>query len=467
MKKRRADLVGGILSLPQRTEHRARRPVVDQTIPSLAELLGHFRGCFRAESYSTFCCAVEAWVVCLGPRCLSEVWQSCVTNRLRHYCSLYDFFCRARWDWDELGKILLMLLILQFVPSGFVWLAVDDTLCHKRGKKVAFGGIFLDPVLSSKTRKVFRYAVNYVVLALVVQPPFRKDRTFALPVLWRAFRKKGHAEHKKKTELARDLARLAALSLPDRRVWLVGDSAYVNASVLRDRPANLEVIGPLPLKAALYRCPEPVTQRRRGRLPTKGQRLPTPKEMLGMPLEFVADEQTFGLPNGGKVLRVQALRGVLWYTGCKQQRVAVVLLRDPSGKWRDEALLCTDATLSVEQIVSGYCRRWAIEVAFHDAKQYLGLADARVWSEGSVKRAHPMALFCVSLAVLWQAKYGEGLPEVRRERPWYKAPGLTFTALLGKLRLAIWAGRISEGMSARQAQPHPLENILHCLAAVR
>ena len=82
--------------------------------------------------------------------------------------------------------------------------------------------------------------------------------------------------------------------------------------------------------------------------------------------------------------RTPPLRGILWYTGCKQQRVAVVLLRDPSGKWRDEALLCTDVTKSVEEVVAGYCRRWSIEVAFHDAKQYLGMADARVWCEASM-----------------------------------------------------------------------------------
>ena len=51
--------------------------------------------------------------------------------------------------------------------------------------------------------------------------------------------------------------------------------------------------------------------------------------------------------------------GILWYTGCKQQRVAVVLLRDPSGKWHDEALLCTDVTKSVEEVVAGYCRHGA------------------------------------------------------------------------------------------------------------
>jgi hypothetical protein len=440
---------------------------VDQSIAPLADLLGHFRGCFRAESFATFCAAVEAWLVCLGPRRLSEVWQFCVMDRARRYGALYDFFSRASWEWDDLGRVLLTLLVLEFVPAGLVHVAVDDTLCHKRGKRVAFGGIFLDPVLSSKKRKVFRYAVNYVVLALVVVPPFRPDRAFALPILWRAFKKKGAAGHRKKTELAREMALLVAAALPGRRVCLVADSAYVNASVLRDRPANLDVIGPLPLKAALYCCPQPRRKGQRGATPKKGERLPSPREMLDKPEEFVAAEQAFALPGGEKVLRVQALRGLLWYTGCKQERVAVVLLRDPTGSWRDEALLCTDVTMSVEEIVAGYCRRWSIEVAFHDSKQYLGLADARVWSEGSVERAHPMAFFCVSLAVLWNARQGEGLPEVRRERPWYVAAGLAFTAMLGKLRLAIWGHRLSEGTGAQTPDTHPLDNLLHCLAAVR
>jgi hypothetical protein len=237
--------------------------------------------------------------------------------------------------------------------------------------------------------------------------------------------------------------------------------------VLRDRPANLEVVGPLPLKAALYGAPGPVEPGRRGRRPKKGKRLPSPKEVLARPDEFVAERRVFVLPGGDKVLRVQVLRGVLWYTGCQDERVAVVLLRDPSGSWRDEALLSTDAALGVEEIVSGYCRRWGIEVAFHDAKQHLGMQDARVWSAASVARAHPMGFFCLSVALLWYARNGQGLPEVRRVRPWYEAVGVTFTAMLGKLRLAIWGGRISEGSGEQAPQQHSLENLLHALAAVR
>jgi hypothetical protein len=96
------------------------------------------------------------------------------------------------------------------------------------------------------------------------------------------------------------------------------------------------------------------------------------------------------------------------------------------------------------------------------------MQDAQVWCAASVLRAHPMGLCCVSLAVLWYARHGQSLPEVRRERPWYAGGvGPTFTAMLGKLRLAIWGNRIFEGMGEEKLEPPSLEKLLHCLAAVR
>ena len=311
---------------------------------------------------------------------------------------------------------------------------------------------------------MFRFAVNYVVLALVVQPPWRPDRCFALPVLWRAFRKKGTAEHRKKTELARELAHLVALALPARRICLLGDSAYVNATVMRDRPGNLEVIGPLPLKAALYRMPGPAESGQRGRKRKKGERWPTPKRMLEMPEEFVADERAFALPSGDKVLRLQTLRGVLWYTG---------LQRGAGGRWcccatrrgrgGTTALLSTDVGLGVDEVVLGYCRRWSIELAFHDAKQYLGMQDPQVWCEASVERAHPMGFFCLSLTMLWYAVNGDGHERPTRERPWYERDQRgALTEVLGTLRLALLRGRYFGEQGTPALRRHPRKSFSTC-----
>ena len=85
---------------------------------------------------------------------------------------------------------MVKLLCAFVLPGSRVFLAIDDTLCHKRGASVAFGGIFRDAVLSTKQCKILRFGTNWVSLGLVVQLPFRKDRFFCLNVLWRVCAKK-------------------------------------------------------------------------------------------------------------------------------------------------------------------------------------------------------------------------------------------------------------------------------------
>jgi hypothetical protein len=95
--------------------------------------------------------------------------------------------------------VLATLIAAQLIPSGIIWLVVDDTLAHKRGAKVACGGFFWDAVLSTRKHKVFRFGLNWVVLGIAVRLPCRDDRYFCLPVLWRVYRKKGQPQHRKRT----------------------------------------------------------------------------------------------------------------------------------------------------------------------------------------------------------------------------------------------------------------------------
>ncbi len=83
---------------------------------------------------------------------------------------------------------------------------------------------------------------------------------------------------------------------------------------------------------------------------------------------------------------MQVIRDILWYRGSKTEPVMVVLVRDPLGQWRDEALVATDPTATARFVILGYCRRWCVELAFFDSKQQLGLHDPRcgacgAWSE--------------------------------------------------------------------------------------
>ena len=439
---------------------------MDQLIPSLAALVGPFRDCFRIEVFGTFQVLIAGWIVCLGPHTISEVWQATGLAARRHHDTAYAVFHSAAWEWEDLGLGLATLVLCHLVPGGVVWLVVDDTLCHKRGAEVAFGGIFLDAVLSSKRHKTLRFGLNWVVLGIAVPLPFRADRYFCLPMLWRLYRKKGQPGHQSRPAAAAELARKLALANPGRSFWLVGDAAYINAAMLSGRPGNLEMIGPLHWKAALFAIPEPPRQGQRGRRRKKGDRLPTPKAMIEDTGAYPAEVRTIVFPKGARELRIQVIRDVLWYRGCKAEPVMVVLVRDPSGQWRDEALVATDPTVSAEFVIQGYCRRWSVELAFFDSKQHLGLHEPRVWSERSVERAHPMAWFLASLTILWYCLEGHEGSHVHRERPWYKTKVTpTFTDMLGALRLQMWEHAIFGETGEEVPSPESIRRLLHRLSA--
>src|SRR3954452_25379965 len=313
-----------------------------QLIPSLATLVAAFSDCFHPQVFQTFQALLAGWITCQGPRTISAVWQATGLAAKRHHDTAYAVFHSAAWEWDDLGIVTATLILSHLVPGGVVWVVVDDTLCHKRGAKVAFGGIFLDAVMSSKKHKTFRFGLNWVVLGIAVSIPFRPDRPFCLPVLWRLYRKKGSAGYRTRPQAGAELARKLPEANPGRAFWLVADSAYINAATLQGRPENLQVIGPLPCTAALYQRPGPRLPKQKGASRKKGDRLPNPGAMIEDTTTYPAEVMTIAFPKQERELRVQAIRDILWYRGSKTEPVMVVLVRDPLGQWRDEALVATD-----------------------------------------------------------------------------------------------------------------------------
>lgn len=424
---------------------------MDQLTPCLRSLLESFAPCFHPEVFATFSSMVSAWVVCLGRRSISRVWETTGRSADEDHSKAFRLFSEAAWNFDEVCRILLVKLLAAFVPGTRVWLVIDDTLCHKRGAKVAFGGIFLDAVLSSKRHKVFRFGTNWVTLGLLVQLPFRTDRFFCLNVLWRLYAKKDKtkaAGHRTKPQLAREMVDVVASWLPGRRLVVVGDSAYLGKHLLKGLPDNVAAVGPIHWKAALTRpLAEGYTGRRK-----KGEALTTPKQALddaGRPWQ----ELLLRHPKGEKRLWIKRLRPCCWYASGGQRPMQVVLVHDPDKKWRDEALLSTELDLTAEEVVLGYLGRWSVEVAYCEGKQLLGFHDPRVWCAASVGRAHAMAWFVGSLVVLWYAQAGRQEEAARRQRPWYKGKvEPTFADMLATCRLHLWRNWLKAPGSPEEVQ---------------
>src|SRR5713226_3774629 len=182
---------------------------MNQCIPSLLVLLVPLAPAFREEVFGTFCLMTGAWILCLGRRTISRVWETTGEAHQRNHASAFRLYSEAAWNWDEVCRLLMVEILASLVPGTKLWLVVDDTLCHKRGAKVRFGGIFLDAVLSSRKHKIFRFGVNWVTLGLVVQLPCRRDRFLCINLLWRVYSKRTKGlEHQTKSQLARQMLEL-------------------------------------------------------------------------------------------------------------------------------------------------------------------------------------------------------------------------------------------------------------------
>ena len=122
----------------------------------------------------------------------------------------------------------------------------------------------------------------------------------------------------------------------------------------------------------------------------------------------------------------------------------MVLVRDQDrGKGFDLALVTTDLEATPEQLISRYAKRWSIEVASFDAKQLIGVGEARNRTERAVSRTVPFGFLCLSLVITWYALYGHAPEDVAGHRlnaPWYRTKAAPSLAdMLAKLRRVIIA----------------------------
>ena len=78
-----------------------------------------------------------------------------------------------------------------------------------------------------------------------------------------------------------------------------------------------------------------------------------------------------------------------------------VLIRDPEGRFKTQALLCTDLDADPKKIVCWFVMRWQLEVTFQEMRRHLGFETQRQWSEFAIGRTTPALLALFSLVTLF------------------------------------------------------------------
>ena len=119
-----------------------------------------------------------------------------------------------------------------------------------------------------------------------------------------------------------------------------------------------------------------------------------------------------------------------------------VLIRDPKGKFRSQALLCTDLNVDAVQIVKWFVMRWRLEVTFQEVRTHLGVETQRQWSDWAIARTTPALLGLFSLVTLLAHHSTRRGKLPIRQTAWYDKPLPTFSDALAIVRYQVWQAMI-------------------------
>jgi hypothetical protein len=417
-------------------------------------LLSEFQCVFTVPTFATFVPLMCGWVLSHRRRFVTDLIWSSGSTRRGHHSKYHRFFSKSVWEMDTLSQVLAILLVKLFAPTGLIELAVDDTLCRKRGLMVYGTGMHHDPLISSRAKPLVSWGHDWVVLTLIVRAPcWAPSKVWSLPIAFRLYRnrqgltkgRKGKQQaklrrrdpnHRTRPELAVELISLVSSWFPDRQFLVTGDSAYGGRSVLKKLPGNVDLISHVHPKGALYEPAPTTAPGQNGRPRKKGKRLPSMAAWADDPSQpwrkLVFDQ--FGLH---ATLSVK-VRKALYYKAGGERLLTIVLVRDAIGKRPDQMFYCTRLDWKARDILAKYAARWSIEVTFENCKQLLGFEDPANRTEQAVRRTAPIALVLYSLIVAWF--HNTGHKHVRfPHRPWYRhKEEPSFADMLTTLRRISW-----------------------------
>jgi len=394
------------------------------SIASLDSVLQCLLPVFTQPSFRTHVEVLLGWVMCLSKRTEYGVFQTIqadtpvARNRRHPFDRFYNFFSRSAWTVRDLARQVCVAVVVRLNPRGRLYLVVDDTLLHKRGKHVYGLGWFRDAVASTAKRVATASGNHWVVMGLAIRIP-GTHKIYCLPI-----HAKLHLPGKgrpSEATLAKQMLDDVLAWFPDRTLVFLGDGAYSAKNLLGDLNPRVTHVGVMRADAAIY-DPRPPKQSKskRGRKPQKGPRLPSPREAVkkadrrprGSGVWQTVKATAYGVTRKLQVICYQAV----WPKVLGLRPILVVLVRDPLGKFKDAYLFTTDLTAQPGWVIEAFSRRWSIEVAFKASKQVLGIQSPQHWCRQSIEKLSPWVWLMQGVISLWYFTAGRKSSQARAAR---------------------------------------------------
>lgn len=421
-----------------------------------------FGDCFTAPSLRHFGVLITGWVLTVGIHTVSHVILTGRLHESESFVSIYRFLQKAKWTPDEVAFEVFRMIVDTLLPGMTeIEVVLDDTLNSHVGKKI-FGAGFQHDGDAPKTGKPIGYGVCFVIIGVAVRLPGISDRVFCLPYaarLWwpqKAKVKPVGEKHQSKSELGAQLIRLTRSWLdPSITVRVIVDGGYSNKQLLQGRPQGVHITGKVRMDAALYAQVAQAPSTTRGRPRKKGERLPCPKSLFAhhaTPWEWI----WISLYVQETIVSVHRFEAI-WYKAAGNEPLAIVMVRDPGGKYPDTVFFDTDTAASDAETIQRFSHRWSIEITNRETKSLLGSADPQCRCEKSVTRAPLMAYWSYCFVVVWFVyQFRNGKDLLISSAPWYSKRNVTFSDMLAAARRSHFIPGIS-----RDPSEHP-NNLKFC-----
>jgi len=347
-------------------------------------------------------------------------------DQTRHHSAYYRIFANASWDVNQVGWNLAEKIIHRHYPlvSTPVEIVLDDSNAAKSGRKIFGTGWHYDPLADSPSGKRTTWAHNWVTMAILAKPLRNQDKTVALTIQSRLYMPPKTAEkqaqpYHNKLDHAAEMLRTLCETYPNRKFQVVADAAYGVGEMISRLPSNCLLISRLRSDARLFQPLKtpPNTQKGRGRPRIRGQEM----NKAGVIFEECKKRVSCRLKLYGKGTSVEyvTFQACVYQAPAKLLRVVVVQFPETKGKKpMPVTLYSTDPEMSPDKVIEAYCRRWAIEETFHDAKGHLGMDEPQCRSRKAVERMAPTILYLHAILWMWAGRAGLGSQAAERKASW-------------------------------------------------
>jgi hypothetical protein len=411
-------------------------------------------------------------LVCLGRHTLTGVTAT-AGAAFQDWSAQYRLYSQSRFDPELVFAVVRQQLEQELSSEDPLVVAMDDSLLRKTGTRIPGVGWRRDPLGP-------RFQVNLVKAQRVLQlsaalpspengsarlvpidfqhvPTVQKPKPKASAVEWRQYWR----DCRQYSLTGRASQGLEALRQQldsdghsQRPVSLVVDGRFTNRTLMRSIPHDTIITGRIRSDAKLYYLPENQPAGA-GRRRIYGQLAPTPEQLRRD--ESVAWTKVRAFATGRyHDFRVKVLQPLRWRATSDQCEVQLLVIAPLGYRLRKTSkvlyrkpayLVCTDATLAIEQLLQHYLWRWDIEVNFRDEKTLLGVGQAQVRHPTSAQAVPALAVAAYALLLLAARKAfpSESLPLTLPLPKWRsrKRSRASTQTLIGLLRQELWAEAIT------------------------